>query len=285
VGYSLREALAAFKRTPMLTGLSSAMVGLALFVVGLFSLAAHNLKLALETVEERVEIVAYLNDGVLGDEIVTAREELTSLPEVLTVNYVTKEEALEKARRDLPEFGSLFTDLDVNPLPASLEIQLRPGLQDPETLDRLATHAGTLPFVEQVQFGREWVDKLYMLRRMGGLTAMILGAGFAVVAALIIATAVRIAVFARKDEIKIMQLVGARDAFIRRPFLLEGAITGVLGGLLAAGLTFATFQAVFRYLFTISWIPTEWVLSGIFAGAVFGVISSSMAVSRHLREV
>lgn len=285
MGYSIREAMAAFRRAPMLAVLSAAMVGLALFVVGLFALAAHNLRLALETVEERVAVVAYLDDGVLGEEIILAREELSSLPEVLLVDYVTKDEALEKARRELPEFSSLFTGLDVNPLPASLEIQLRPGTQDPETLQRLADHAGNFPFVEEVQFGREWVDKLFMLRRIGGLTATILGAGFAVVAALIIATAIRIAIFARKDEIKIMQLVGARDGFIRRPFLLEGAVTGTLGGLLAAGLTYATFQAVFRYLFTISWIPSEWAAGGILAGAAFGVFASSLAVRRHLREV
>jgi cell division transport system permease protein len=269
----------------MLAGLSAAMVGLALFVVGLFALAAHNLKLALETVEERVEVVAYLRDGVLGEEIVIAREELSSLPEVLAVDYVTKVDALEKARRDLPEFGNLFTGLEVNPLPASLEIRLRPGNQNPETLERLAALAREFPFVEQVEFGREWVDKLYMLRRMGGLTATILGAGFAVVAALIIGTAIRIAIFGRKEEIKIMQLVGARNSFIRRPFLIEGAITGTLGGLLAAALTYGTFQGVFRYLFTISWVPREWVVGGVLAGAVFGIIASGLAVRRHLREV
>jgi len=149
----------------------------------------------------------------------------------------------------------------------------------------VATHAGNFPFVEEVQFGREWVDKLFMLRRMGGLTAIGLGAGFALIAALIIGAAIRIAVFARRDEIKIMQLVGARDGFIRRPFLVEGAITGVLGGLVAAGLTFATFQVVFRYLFTISWIPPQWVGAGILAGAFFGIVASNLAVRRHLREV
>ena len=98
MGYTLREALAAFRRAPLLTGLSAAMVGLALYVVGLFGLVAHNLNLALETVEERVEIVAYLRDGVLSDEILLARNEIGSLPEVLTVDFVTKDEALESER-------------------------------------------------------------------------------------------------------------------------------------------------------------------------------------------
>jgi cell division transport system permease protein len=284
VSHTVRETLAAFRRAPLLTGLSAAMVGLALFVVGLFGLAAHNLRLALETIEERVEIVAYLRDGALAEEIALADREISSLPEVLAVEFVTKDEALLDAQRELPEFGRVFLDLDVNPLPASLEIRLRPGNQDPTTVARVAEHAATFPFVEDVQFGREWVDKLFTLRRMGAVTALVLGGGFAAVAALIIGTAVRIAIFARRDEIEVMKLVGARDSFIRRPFLLEGAVTGTLGGIVASLLTYGIFRAVFRYLFSISWIPGRWVASGILAGAVFGVLASALAVRRHLRE-
>ena len=82
-----------------------------------------------------------------------------------------------------------------------------------------------------------------------------------------------------------MQLVGARDGFIRRPFLFEGAITGAAGGTLAIGLTYVTFRGIFHYLFSIEWIPVEWVATGILAGVIFGVIASSFAVRKHLREV
>ena len=283
--YTVREAAMAFKRAPLLTGLSAGMVGLALFVVGLFALAAHNLRLALESVEERVAIVAYIRDDTRNDEILLARRELSALPEVLRVELITKEEALNIARRELPEFGELFTDLAVNPLPASLEVQLRPGRTDPETVERVASQARVYPFIEDVQFGREWVDKLFTLRRLGGVTASVLGAAFAVVAALIIGAAVRIAVFARREEIKIMQLVGARDTFIRRPFMLEGAVTGLLGGLLAVALTYGTYWAVFRYLFSVAWIPAEWTGIGLLAGSVFGVFATGLAVRRYLREV
>lgn len=283
--YTLRETIAAMRRAPLLTSLSAAMVGLALFVVGLFALAAHNLKLALDTLEERVEIVAYLRDDARTDEIAQMTRALSALPEVMAVDYVTKDEALEKARRELPEFREVMTDLEVNPLPASLEIELRPGSRTPSTVDRLAAQMRLYPFVEEVQYGQEWVDKLFTLRRIGGVTASVLGAAFAVVAALIIGTAVRIAIFARREEIKVMQLVGARDGFIRRPFLVEGGITGALGGVLAIGMTYATFRAIFHYLFSIEWIPAEWTGAGILAGMVFGVISSGFAVRKHLREV
>lgn len=283
--HTFREAILAFKRSPLLTGLSAAMVGLALFVVGLFALATHNLRLALESVEERIEIVVYIRDGARNDEILLARRELLALPEVLGVELITKDEALEIARRDLPEFGELFTDLAVNPLPASLEVRLRPGRRDPETVERVAARARLYPFVEDVQFGREWVEKLFKLRRMGGLTASVMGGAFAMVAALIIGAAVRIAVFARREEIMIMQLVGARDGLIRRPFLVEGAITGLLGGLMALALTYGTFWVVFRYLFSLAWIPAEWTAVGLLSGTVFGMFATSLAVRRYLKEI
>ena len=283
--YTIRETLIAFKRAPLLTGLSAAMVGLALFVVGLFGLATYNVRLYLETLEERVEVVAYLRDDATTADITMLESALTMLPEVLGVDFVTKEEALEKAYRELPEFNEILTDLEVNPLPASLDIQLRPGSRNPTTAERVAQQAAIDPIVEEVQFGEEWVDKLFTLRRMGAVTTTVLGTAFAVVAALIIGTAVRIAIFARREEIKIMQLVGARDSFIHRPFLLEGGITGALGGALAVALTYTTFWSVFNYLFIISWIPWEWAGIGISTGIVFGVLSSGYAVRKHLREV
>ena len=283
--YTIRETLTAFKRAPLLTGLSAAMVGLALFVVGLFGLATYNVQVYMETLEERVEVVAYLRDDATTEEIADMVRALTSLPEVLGVDFVTKDEALERAYRELPEFSEILTDLEVNPLPASLEIQLRPGNRTPETANRIAEQAGLYPTVEEGQYGEEWVDKLFTLRRMGAVTTTVLGTAFAVVAALIIGTAVRIAIFARQEEIKIMQLVGARDAFIHRPFLLEGGITGALGGALALALTYTTFWSVFHYLFIISWIPWEWVGIGVSSGIVLGVLASGYAVRKHLREV
>ncbi len=285
VFYTIRETLIAFKRAPLLTGLSAAMVGLALFVVGLFGLATYNVQVYMETLEERVEVVAYLRDDATTEEIADMVRALTSLPEVLGVDFVTKDEALERAYRELPEFSEILTDLEVNPLPASLEIQLRPGNRTPETANRIAEQAGLYPPVEEVQYGEEWVDKLFTLRRMGAVTTTVLGTAFAVVAALIIGTAVRIAIFARQEEIKIMQLVGARDAFIHRPFLLEGGITGALGGALALALTYTTFWSVFHYLFVISWIPWKWAGIGVSSGIVFGVLASGYAVRKHLREV
>lgn len=285
IPHTVREALAAFRRAPLLTGLSAAMVGLALYVVGLFALAAHNLKLALETVEERVEVVAFIRDGTSEGLVTAARDQLVSFQEVAEVRIVSKDEALQKARSELPEISELSSDLRVNPFPASLELVLAEGHRSPETVQGVAQDVSVYPFVEDVRYGQEWVDKLFLLRRIGAVTAGVIGGAFAVVAALIIGTAIRIAVFARRDEIHIMRLVGATHGFIRRPFLLEGGLTGLLGGVLAVSLTWASYWTVDHFLFDIEWVPAEWLGAGILSGVVFGVLASGLAVRRHLGEV
>ncbi len=283
--YALREAIAAFRRAPVLTGLSSAMVGMALFVVGLFGLATYNLQLALSAIEERVEVIVYLRDDARASEIDLAQNELAELPEVARVRFVNKRDALERAQEDLPEFGELFSGLEVNPLPQSLELELRPGGRTPTVVESISQTARVYPFVEDVRYGREWVDKLFTLQRVGAATALVLGSAFAAVAALIIATALRIAIFARREEIHVMRLVGATNGFIRRPFLLEGALAGLLGALLAWLLTYVTYRGVYSYLFAIAWIPGAWVGSGLGIGMVFGAIASGLAIRRHLREI
>ena len=285
MNYSVREAFAGFQRAPLLTGLAAGMVGLALFVIGLFGLVTHNLQVALGQIESRVEVVAYLDDDATAADIEGAVLSLRDQPEVASVVFVSKDSAMARAQRDLRDFREVFSGLEVNPLPASLEVRLADGNRSPESVELLASIAQAMDIVEDVEFGREWVDRLDTLRRLAGVSSLALGFAFAVVAALIIATALRIAIFARKDEIYVMRLVGARDGFIRRPFLLEGFLTGLAGGVLAIVLTFAAHRAVTKFLFEIDWLPAAWVVGGLLSGAVLGGLASSLAVHRHLREI
>ena len=279
------EAVRAFKRSPLLMGLSSLMVGLALFVVGLFSLAAHNLQIALTAVEERVEVVAYLRDDIRQVDLDAVTETLATIPGVEAVELVTKEEALERAISDLPEIAEVSSDLEVNPFPASLEVRFLPEGRSTENVETVVAAAEGFAFVEDVRYGQEWVERLFFLRRVGGVTSLVLGLAFGAVATLIIGTAIRIAVFARREEIFVMRLVGAKDGLIWRPFLLEGALTGLLGGILAVVLTWGTYLAIHQFLFALSWIPWGWMWGGLGIGILFGVVASNLAVRRYLKEV
>lgn len=282
---TLRDAFAAFRRAPSLTLLSVAMIGLSLFAIGLFAVAAYNVRIVLDTVEARVQVVAYLRDDAPADAVELALAEVRAFPEVLEATYISREHALEVAQQELPEFRALFAELDVNPLPASIEVRLRPGQRSPEVVGDVAARIGAYPFVEEVQYGREWVDKVYLLRRIAGAAAVVVGSAFATVAIVIIGAAIRIAIFARRDEIEIMRLVGATDGYIRRPFLVEGLVAGLAGAVLALGLTFGTYRIIFNSVFQVEWVPDTWVASGLAAGGILGMVASGLAVRRHLRDL
>jgi cell division transport system permease protein len=283
--YVLREALSAFRRTPVLTGLSAAMIALSLFVIGLFGLAAHNVREVIQGVEQRVEIVAYLRDDASPSTIDATQQQVREMGGVRAVRYVSREEALATAQRELQELNAVFGGLESNPLPASLEISLQPGQANADAVRAVAERVAALPNVEDVGYGKDWLDKVFVLRRVAAAATLTLGAGFALVAALIIGAAIRMAIFARRDEIIIMRLVGATDAFIRRPFILEGLITGAIGALLAIAATWGTFRFLSDAVFQLEWIPGAWLAAGMLGGAIVGVLASTVAVRRHLREI
>jgi cell division transport system permease protein len=283
--YALREALSAFRRSPLLTGLSVVMIGLALFVLGLFAVAAHNIQLVLNQVEARVEVVAYLRDDATGEEVDALRADLAALPGVRDVIHISRRQALELARLQLQEFGAIFADLAANPFPASLEVTVHPGQKGPELVHRIAETAAGYPFVEDVRFGQEWLDMVYLLRRIAAAAALVVGGAFALVAALIIGATIRLSIFARRDEIEIMRMVGATNGFVRRPFLLEGLITGALGALLALPALYLVFRLLSGSIWALAWIPDSWIALGLVAGCLFGTGASLLAMRRHLREL
>lgn len=279
---AVREALAAFRRAPLLGGLSITSIALSLLILGLFGLSAYNIGEAISDVERRVEVVGYLTEDAGAERIRVVRRELESFPEVEDVRYVSKTEALLNASRELPEFSDVFADLEVNPLPASLELRLRPGSRNTESVRSVAERLRGYEFVEEVRFGEDWVERIFDLRRIAGGAAAVLGGAFAVVAILLIGTSVRMAVLARSEEIEIMQTVGATEGYIQRPFLIEGLITGLLGGLLALGLTRIAFDMIRDRLVRLQWLPETWIVLGVLAAALLGMVAAGYAVRREL---
>jgi len=282
---SLREAVAGMRRAPLLSGLSIASIGVSLFIVGLFGVAGHNVDRALSGAESRVEIVAYLYEGVDEELVGLAGAEVEGYPEVESVIYISKVEALFRASRELTEFSDVFSDLEVNPLPASLVVRLGESSRTPTDAERVATRLGGYEFVEEVRYGREWVDRLHQVRRIVGGGALLLGASFALGAVLLIGIAVRMAILARRDGIAIMKTVGATEAYIRRPFLAEGLFTGLLGGAVALLLTWGAYRTIDATLLPLEWVPAWWVGAGLLGAALLGMLSATRAVRRELKKI
>jgi len=284
-----REALLSFRRAPLLSALSVTTIAFSLFVVGLFGLVALNLRAALRGVEERVEVVAYLLRGTPPETIATASEDISAFPEVQTVDYVSAEQALARARTTMVEFRDVYRDLEVNPLPASLEISLKEGFRDAEHVRALADRVKAYQFVEDVRYGRDWIERLDKLRNIAGLVVMTIGLAFAVVAVVIIGTTIRMTVLQRAREIAIMRLVGASDWFVRSPFLLEGALKGFLGGALAVLLSYLGYllfqgNQLGSGTGLVFFQPIHIALIMLF-GTLLGLSASLVSVGRHLRNV
>jgi cell division transport system permease protein len=150
----------------------------------------------------------------------------------------------------------------------------------------VANRLRALEFVDDIRFGEEWITQLYRLRNIAGVAGIALGLAFAAVAVIIIGATIRMAVLARSREISIMRLVGATDGYVRRPFLIEGFLKGILGGLLALVLTWMAMRLVEGYLnFQTVFFDGRLAVVGIVCGATIGLLGSAVSVGRHLRRV
>ena len=257
-------------------------IAFSLFAFGLFGLVAINIRKALEQVEERVEVRAFVSDSTEIESVVAAMADIGDFPEVLRVDYVTKEKALERARREMGEFADVF---EAGVLPASIEVHLRPGRRDPTTVKSVADRIRTYHFIDDVRYGEEWVEKLYRLRTIATVAGIALGVAFAAVAIIIIGATIRMTVLARAKEISIMRLVGATDMFIRLPFLIDGLVKGVFGGLLALLFVWVANRVVNEYFIQTIFFNREMIFVGVVGGAFMGIMGSLVSVGRHLRRV
>lgn len=277
-----REALRAFKRAPMLSALSITTIAFSLFAFGLFGLVALNLRAALAQVEERVEVRGFVAEGTAPEATSAAVGDIGAFPEVQEVRLVTEVQALERARRELKEFDDVW---EAGILPASIEVRLREGHRDPESVRAIARRLEAYDFIDDIRYGEEWVERLHRLRNVATAVAISLGLTFALVAVIIIGSTIRMAVLARSREIHIMRLVGATNGFIRAPFLIEGFLKGLAGGVLALVLTWVTFQFVGQYVAQATYFEAGLVVLGITGGAMIGLLGSAVSVGRHLKRI
>jgi cell division transport system permease protein len=278
---AVQEAIRTARRSPLLSVLSVLTVAFSLFAFGLFGLVAVNIHDALQRIEDRIEIRAFVVDGTSPSSISAVQEDIAAFPEVEAIGYVTPDSALARARTQLAEFRDLF---DASMLPASFEIRVRESARSPETVNAIAERIASYAIIDDVRYGAEWVTKLYQLRTVAALAGGALAAAFALVAVLIIGATVRMAVSARADEIEIMRVIGASKAFVRRPYLYDGAAAGLLGALLAAVMCFAVQQGISRTLFTTVFFTPVQLAAGIVAGVLLGTLASQSAVNRLLRD-
>jgi cell division transport system permease protein len=285
-----RRAAVNLWRAPLLSLVSVLTIGLSLFIGATFVLGLFTARRLLTSWGAQPSMTLYLNAATTDAQGLTLAQQIRGRGDV-DVRYVDAAVALQRLRSDLGELGPALDGLTQNPLPASLEIRPRAPLAA-TSLRVLAAELEQLPDVRDVEYGREWLDKLEALGH--GLRAFGAGALLAVIGAalMVVANTIRLAVYARRDEIEIMKLVGATDGYVRAPFLMEGALQGVLGATVAVGAVLAAQHWLLPHVsqaFTVAagvgapQLRPAHAASLLTAGALVGFVGSWIAVARFLK--
>ena len=286
--YALEEALASLWRGRQSGLLSIATIALALFVLGAFLDVTSNLEqLGIEW-SSAAEMSVYLNDRVTPAERSAIETILARGTVVAAREYVSKSDALARFKRTFGDLASAVDSLGDNPLPASYEVTLRTGPGVEASVDRLAAALRQSAGVADVRYDRQWLTRLLSVITVIGGVGLVLGTVLTIAAALTVANVVRLALHARHDELDIMRLVGAPQAYIRGPFVMEGVLQGGLGALTALGALAAVFVGVrTRYLAPVAsainlssvhFLPLEvcvfLVAGGMMVGCLGGLVAA-----------
>jgi len=231
VVFSLRRAWQGFWRNALMSLAATATMVLMLLLLAGFWILQTGLQASLDYTESKVEVVADLKDNVKQAEVDPILARLHAMPQVKSVEYITKDAALVQWREHLKEQGEddLTRYLDVNPLHASLNVKLVNASVFAEVVSALRNEE---PVVEKVKEQQHLADQVVTVTNVLRTAGTVILVVIAFIVLFIIVNTIRLAVVARAEEIEIMRLVGASDAFIRWPFVFEGAMVGLLGAAL-----------------------------------------------------
>ena len=291
--YIVEDALTNLRRSGWGGVASVATIAVSFVIVGIFLIITGNLGALVADWKEQFQVTVFLEDGITGDQLALLRKRVQSERAVRSMTYTSKAEALQQFKREMQGKESLLEGLGENPIPASLQIRVHEAYQTPEALKQLTAALSRLEGVEDVMYGQEWVDRLSSVIQVLRLLGLSVGLALGLASLLIVSNTIRLAVYARAEEIEVMRLVGATRLHIRIPFVLEGVIQGTLGAVLALLLLFGAYRATLwqiemtpGQIFGMgvgSFLAPEWVVLMVVVGAGVGAFGSLISVGRFLR--
>ncbi len=291
VELAVRRALRNMVDFAFLNLVSVGVVASCFLLLGMFVLILANLSSVMDRWGRDVQVHAYFADGVSEDTCFRIKEEIEARADVTRVHYVSRDEALETFHRIVPDADRLLADLEGNPLPASLEIRLRPDVRDPDTVAAFATSIDRPEFLE-LDYAGEWVSRFYTFINLLKLSAVVMGALLAFACVVIVGNTIQLTTWARRSEIDILRLVGGTDRFIAAPFLLEGMAQGTVGALASLGLLWTAWRLLFVRMGEIlgidggagllSFLPLAHQVLFVAAGLGLGLVGAWYSVRRQL---
>lgn len=272
-------------------------VAITLFIVGFFIIIVFDIQGVLSSIKNQVEIAVYLKDNVT-DELKTYLEnEIKGWDEISQVNFVSKDQALEKFKKE-NEGSEILKEIQGNPLPASFELELK----SPEKVEQVALRfmdkdGNFIEGVDEVIYGQSYVQKLFSITAIVGTIAFLIIVVLLLAAIVLIFNTIRLAIHARRKEIEVMKLVGATNWFVRLPFLFEGFFEGFIGSIISVILLyFLSNYLLIRvekaivdtmHIKDLAILGNNNIILYIYAGLVIlggllGIFSSGFALKRYI---
>jgi cell division transport system permease protein len=292
LGYFFSRALTNIRQNVFVNVVTIGTITLALLIVSLFLLVFVNLENAADSWSERVQVTVYFDHELTQSEQAAFRGRIASIPGTARVGYVSRDEALKRFKARLRGQETLLEGVRSEVLPTSLEITLKQSHRETREVEAYVAGLKRIAGISEVQYGEEWVRRFNTFLNFMRLLGALLG-GFLVIAVLfIVSNTIKLTIYARRDELEVMSLVGATRFFIKAPFLIEGIIQGGAGALLATGLllglyegflhnagSFLTFNPTTAGL---AFLPLEYVGGIVLAGIVLGFIGSLSSLKRFI---
>jgi len=293
LGYLLSRALRNVRQTPFLFSATVLTVAVSLAMVAIFILLVLNLQRVGSGWGQEIQIVAYFDKVPSQTQRLDWQAKLSKRPEVTSVNYIDKYEAYELFAKQLGAEKSLLEGIKPDVLPASLQVSLREGYRDTASVEKLANFMRKDLELPEVHYGREWVERFETAVSVIRLVALLLGTILVFTALFIVGNTIRLALYSRRQELEIMSLVGATPFFIRIPFLIEGALQGIMGGVLALGSLYLVYhlyllenlQVLLMAIgdFEVLFLPLPIQVGLLLAGLLLGLLGSSLALRRLIK--
>ncbi|MCP4230726.1 MAG: ABC transporter permease [bacterium] len=282
--YYFREALANFLRGGLLTAAAVLSVTISMLVVGTILVLYVNLQEIYNELTAEITLEAYIEDDAVKDGLVDGiGEHLGNLDGVIGLEYISKEDAAEDFAGFFPAERRAMEEVGENPLPASYRLKLERKFEDPAMIEALAEKVIAVDGIEEVDYGREWLTALSKVVKMVRLIGIIIASVLGVASVLVVVSTIGLGVYARREQISIMKLVGATDAFVRIPFLFEGIAIGLVGSGIAVGLLYGGYFGLSISDMDIEFLPWQYIAGYVTSGAILGVIGSYIAVIRYLK--
>ena len=283
IRYLARESFGVFWRMKGMTFVSTVIMSVSLLMLALFTLMTLNLRDLAQSFRQQIEINVFVKEDAPEDQVQELRRRIEHMEGVASVEFVSKEAALEEFRVQLGPDSDLLDVLEENPLPASMRLSMKEAHQQSERLALLAGYIREQPEVDDVRYGDQWVSRLEQYIRIFTGLDLIIGVIVVLSALFVISNTVRLTVMARARTIEVMRLVGATDWFIRMPFVIEGAVQGALAGGLAMVLLWVAHRYAVRYVHQLTFYDGMQIAGFVALCAAICIVGAVTSLRRFLR--